>query len=391
ARRPTTDDRRPTTDSRSTHDPPTTEPMATTFFTGYPGFLGAELLPRVLNRSDDSRAVCLVQPRFAGLAHERLGTASARWPVLRGRVDLMEGDITRPDLGLGDGAAIAAVRDDISEIYHLAAIYDLSVHRDVALRVNVDGTRNVLRLAQEVPRLQRFHYVSTCYVSGRYPGVFREDQLEEGQTFNNAYEETKYLAEVEVQRAAKAGLPTTIYRPAIVVGDSLTGETQKYDGPYFVIQWLARQPRIAVMPVVGDTRHTFVNVVPRDYVVRAITRLSSLEASAGKVYQLADPQPLSVHDMLDVLEQAMGRRLLRIPLPLGVAKLALDRVPGVYRLMRIPSSSLDYFVLPTRYATGQAETDLAGSGIEVPRFEAYVKRLVEFVEAHPEIGSAAMA
>lgn len=365
--------------------------MATIFFTGYPGFLGAELLPRVLNRSDDSRAVCLVQPRFAGLARERLGTASARWPVLRGRVDLMEGDITRPDLGLGDGAAIAAVRDDISEIYHLAAIYDLSVHRDVALRVNVDGTRNVLRLAQEVPALQRFHYVSTCYVSGRYPGVFREDQLEEGQTFNNAYEETKYLAEVEVQRAAKAGLPTTIYRPAIVVGDSVTGETQKYDGPYFVIQWLARQPRIAVMPVVGDTRHTFVNVVPRDYVVRAITRLSSLEASAGKVYQLADPQPLSVHDMLDVLEQAMGRRLLRIPLPLGVAKLALDRVPGVYRLMRIPSSSLDYFVLPTRYATGQAETDLAGSGIEVPRFEAYVKRLVEFVEAHPEIGSAAMA
>jgi thioester reductase-like protein len=365
--------------------------MSTIFFTGYPGFLGAELLPRVLNRSAESRAACLVQPRFAALARERLESASARWPVLRERVDLVEGDITRPDLGLGDGPAAAALRADISEIYHLAAIYDLSVHRDVALRVNVEGTRNMLRFAQEAPGLRRFQYVSTCYVSGRYPGVFREDQLEEGQTFNNAYEETKYLAEVEVQRAARAGLPTTIYRPAIVVGDSATGETQKYDGPYFVIQWLARQPRIAVMPVVGDTRSTMVNVVPRDYVIRAITWLSALDASAGKVYQLADPRPLSVHDMLDVLEKAMGRRLLRIPLPLALAKLALDRVPGVYRLMRIPSSSLDYFVFPTRYATGQAEADLAGSGIEVPRFEAYAARLVEFVKAHPGIGSAAMA
>src|SRR5207247_6389267 len=136
------------------------------------------------------------------------------------------------------------------------AIYDLSVSRDAGMRVNVDGTRHVLDFAERCPSLQRFHYVSTCYVSGRHHGVFGEDDLDVGQRFNNFYEETKFLAEVEVRR--RSGLPVTIYRPSVVVGDSRTGETQKFDGPYFVIQWILRQPRVAFLPVVGrPSRYRF--------------------------------------------------------------------------------------------------------------------------------------
>src|SRR5205085_3351346 len=96
----------------------------------------------------------------------------------------------------------------------------------------------------------RLHYISTCYVSGNLPRVFTEDDLECGQTFNNYYEETKYLAEIEV-RSRMTRIPTTIYRPSVVVGDSTTGATQKFDGPYYVIQWLLRQPKLAVLPVAG--------------------------------------------------------------------------------------------------------------------------------------------
>jgi len=120
------------------------------------------------------------------------------------------------------------------------------------MKVNVEGTRHMLDFADGCSSLRRFQYVSTCYVSGRYAGIFRETDLSKGQTFNNFYEETKYLAEVEVQEQMRQGLPATIYRPAIVVGDSRTGDTQKYDGPYFAIRWLLRQPGIAIMPVVGD-------------------------------------------------------------------------------------------------------------------------------------------
>ncbi|MCB1034654.1 MAG: SDR family oxidoreductase, partial [Acidobacteria bacterium] len=206
--------------------------MAKVFFTGFPGFLGSELLPRVLERLSEDTAVCLIQGKFRDLAETRVEELTAAHPAIEGRVELVEGDITLPDLGLGEAQELKA---EVTEIFHLAAVYDLSVPRKVGMKVNVEGTRYLLDFAQGCPNLKRFQYVSTCYVSGRYAGIFRETDLEKGQAFNNYYEETKYLAEVEVQARMKKGLPATIYRPAIVVGDSRTGATQKYDGPYYVI------------------------------------------------------------------------------------------------------------------------------------------------------------
>jgi thioester reductase-like protein len=358
------------------------------FFTGFPGFLGSELLPRVLARLLDAEAVCLVQPKFMAQARARVTTLAKAHPTTRGRVTLVEGDITRPRLGLGDASELA---DRVVEIFHLAAVYDLSVSRDVALRVNVKGTRHMLAVAKRCPALRRFQYVSTCYVAGRYPGVFTEDMLEESQTFNNAYEETKYLAEVDVRRAMRKGLPVTIYRPAVVVGDSTTGTTQKYDGPYFAMQWLLRQPRIAVMPVVGDTRRTHFNAVPRDFVVSAIAYLSGQAESLGRVYQLADPDAPTVHDMLRDIAHATRRSVIPLRLPLRIAKTAIEHVPGVYQLLRIPSSAIDYFVLPATFDTEHAERDLRGSGISCPPFRDYADRLVKFMRKHPDLGASAMA
>lgn len=366
--------------------------MSTVFFTGFPGFLGSELLPRVLARAADARAVCLVQAKFADLARRRLAALTAAHPALAGRVELIEGDITRPDLGLSNGGSGdgAALQRATTEIYHLAAVYDLAVSRAVGLKVNVDGTRHLLDFAADCPGLRRVHYVSTCYVSGRFPGTFTEDDLIVGQRFNNYYEETKYLAEVDVQERMARGLPATIYRPAIVVGDSRTGATQKYDGPYYVIRLILRQSGTAVVPVVGDPKATRVNLVPSEFVVGAIAHLSGLERSAGRVYQLADPAPLSVDELLTAISRVSGRRLLRIPLPLALAKGSLDYVPFVYRILQIPATAVDYFVHPTRYTSDHTQEDLAGSGLRVPPIAGYLANLVAFVEAHPEIGSAAM-
>jgi thioester reductase-like protein len=355
--------------------------MSQILLTGFPGFLGSELLPRILARHPDSRAACIIQARFAGLARERLLELDARHAGLAKRVELIEGDITRPEIGLADAGS---VQPQISEIYHLAAVYDLSVTRDLAVAVNVEGTRNMLRFAENCPRLERFQYVSTCYVSGRYAGVFRESDLERGQSFNNFYEETKFLAEIEVQTWRDEGLPTTVYRPAIVVGDSQTGATQKLDGPYFIIRWLLRQPHLALLPMVGDPSAVRVNLVPRDFVVDAMAYLSGLESSSGKVYQLADPNALTVEELMTEIERATDRRVVRVPLPLALTKMALDHLPGVYRLVQIPSAAIDYFVHPTHYSSDNTQADLAGSGIEVPPVHTYLDRLVDFVENHPE-------
>ena len=350
--------------------------MPTVFFTGYPGFLGSELLPRILRRSPGANAVCLVQPKFVDLAEER-----RRASGFADRIRIVEGDITQP---------IEPI-DDVTEIFHLAAIYDIGVRRDLAMKVNVDGTRNVLDFARKCSALERVHYVSTCYVSGRHRGLFREDQLQTKQTFNNFYEETKHLAEVEVRFAMREGLPATIYRPAVVVGDSVTGATQKFDGPYYVIQWLLRQPHVAFLPVVGRPSRYHFNVVPRDFIVAALDYLSGIPQSLGKTYQLADPEPLTVDETIDAIGEATDRIIVRIPLPAALAKGAIEYVPGVYNLMRIPAPAVDYFVHPTDYDTTNTQQDLAGSGIALPRLRDYLPHLIDFVRAHPEIGSAAMA
>ena len=319
-------------------------------------------------------AHCLVQPKFAALARERAAQYGER-------VRIVEGDIT---------SRIGAAPDGVVEIWHLAAVYDLSVPESVGRAVNVDGTKNVLDFAERCAALERLHYVSTCYVSGRYEGRFREDDLEVRQMFNNFYESTKYLAEVEVRK--RRALPVTIYRPSVVVGDSRSGATQKFDGPYFVIQWILRQPAsISLLPVVGRPKNYRFNVVPRDFIIEAIDYLAAHPASLGRCYHLADPAPLTVDETIDVIAAATQHRVVRVPMPPALAKGAIDYVPGVYRFMRIPSPAVDYFVHPTDYDTTHATRDLAGSGISVPGFSDYAKNLVEFVRANPEIGSKAMA
>jgi len=363
--------------------------MSRLLFTGYPGFLGSRLLPRILRRTDGVSATCLVQPTVTELARRRLADLELAEPSLRGRVELVEGDITRADLGLGAG--LRRIASEVTGIHHLAAVYDLGVRREVGMRINLYGTRHVLDFAEACPGLERFHYVSTCYVSGRHPGIFGEEDLEKGQEFNNYYEETKYLAEVEVRDRTQGGLPATIYRPAIVVGDSETGATQKYDGPYSVIRWLLRQPSTAVMPMLGGADEARLNLVPSDFVVAAIDYLAALPHSTGRTYQLADPEPCTVAETVDLIAAATGRRLIRLPVAKSVATRALRSIPGLSRLTGIPPEALDYFDHPTHYSVQNAGTDLQGSGISVPRLSDYVETLVKFVRAHPEVGSGAMA
>ncbi len=369
--------------------------MAKVLLTGFPGFLGSELVRRILARKERPTVVCLVQPKFATLAKRRLAEIEAEIAAAPGggsdrggRLELVTGDITQEELDLERPAALAR---EVNEIFHLAAVYDLSVRRETGLKINVAGTTNILAFAERCAKLSRLQYVSTCYVSGRYAGIFREDDLERGQEFNNFYEETKYLAELAVRERMHAGMPVSIYRPAVVTGDSRSGETQKYDGPYFVIRWLLKQPTVAVLPVPGDPKRTRINLVPRDFVIDAIAALSKWKGATGKCYQLADPDPPTIDEAINLMGKATGRVIVRVPMPLNVAKSAIEYVPGVYQLMGIPASAVDYFIHPTFYDTTHADRDLAALGIRCPHLADYMPRLVEFMRAHPEIDSGAMA
>jgi thioester reductase-like protein len=328
-----------------------------------------------------------VQPQHLETALARVGRIEEEHPHTRERITLLEGDITAP--GLGVAPRSAHVLDRVTEVWHLAAVYDLAVAPEVARRVNVDGTARVLERCASLSGFRRLQYVSTCYVSGDYAGEFAEDVLDVGQKFRNHYEETKYAAEMLVRKAMADGLPATVYRPGIVVGDSRTGETQKYDGPYFVAEFLRRQAKVALVPKVADPDQVKMSLVPRDFVVEAMDVLSSVDASVGQTYALTDPDPPTIRQVVDVFAQRLGKKVLWVPLPFGLTR-GVARVPGAGWLLGLPGEALDYLGSGTTYSTTNTMRDLQGTGVECPAFPTYAGRLLDFMAAHPEIDAKAM-
>jgi thioester reductase-like protein len=348
----------------------------TILFTGFPGFIGMRLLPRILERKPEARIECLVQEKFLPVARRAVESLEKVHPAARGRLGLVVGDITAHGLGIEAGRA-SELRSSLREAYHLAAVYDLAVKEDVARLVNVEGTRNVLEFLESAQGFDRLHYVSTAYVSGRARGLFRETDLDVGQGFKNHYEATKFQAEVEV---ARSRVPRTIYRPGVVVGDSRTGETGKFDGPYFVMRAMERVPSPGVFLRLGFGSGT-VNLVPVDFVVEAIAALSASESSRGKTYHLTDPSPRSASDVAGIFAVALGKKFAFVPLPTAVAKAAFTP-KAVQRFFGMPVQALDYFDDPVRHDATQATKDLAALGLSCPRLEEYVPRLVAFYRAH---------
>lgn len=344
-------------------------------FTGFPGFIGARLLPRLLQLSPEWRFRCLVQERFRAQAEAELAAIEREHAGARGRLGIVVGDITRENLGLEATEARALCRR-VEGAFHLAAVYDLAVPRELGWRINVEGTRSVLRFLQDAPRLDRLHYVSTAYVSGRATGLFRETDLDVGQSFKNHYEETKFLAEVDV---AKSGLPATVYRPGIVVGDSRTGETAKFDGPYFVLSAMQRLPSPGVFPRVGSGTNR-VDLAPVDYVVEAMARLATTRGSRGRTYHLTDPAPPTVLETARLFAAALGKRFAYVPVPPRIAAAAF-RPAVVQRFFGMPVQALEYFHHECRHDPANALQDLEPIAVRCPPFASYVDRLVGFYRA----------
>ena len=351
----------------------------TIFLTGFPGFIAGRLVERLAR--EGARFQLLVQPALAGRAREEIARLSETTgaPVEHFRV--FEGDITREDLGLS-AADIEEAEAEATVLFHLAAVYDLAVAREVGVRVNVGGTRNVNRFALRLPKLKRYHYVSTCYVAGRRTGLILETELRHDAGFRNFYEETKHLAELEVE-ALKSELPVTIHRPSVVCGDSRTGETAKYDGVYYLVNYLRMWPGALSLANIGNA-DVRLNVVPVDFVVEAMAALASDDASAGATVQLADPEPLTSEELFDLISRNLAGRESLLTLPAPVVQATLN-LPLNEKVTGLPRVGVPYFFLKQTYDTARATALLAPRGLRCPRFPDYVTALLDFVERNPKI------
>jgi thioester reductase-like protein len=303
-----------------------------------------------------------------------------------GRIELLAADIGENQFGL-ETAEYERLRSEVARIFHLAAIYNLAVPLRIAQRVNVEGTGNIVEFCLGAEALERFVYVSTAYVAGRRTGVVYEHELALGQGFKNHYESTKFQAEVWVQRYLDR-IPTTILRPAIVVGDSLTGETQKFDGPYYILRAIAQATRAGrAIPQFGRAEAPF-NVVPVDYIVAGIAVLGSEPAAAGETVHLVDPEPLSARELVVALSEAYAGRP-----PKGRVAPALVEASLRFKSVRdrfggIPHESIPYLNHPVAFDTRRAVALTSPHGLALPRFRDYVEPMVEFFrenEHDPEL------
>ncbi|MCP4639128.1 MAG: NAD-dependent epimerase/dehydratase family protein [bacterium] len=343
------------------------------FMTGAGGFIGRNIVARYLARPG-VELLLIEHPGFVDRLRQHVAEVLPKGEDAS-RVQVLEGDITKPGLGLSDEAR-DTVRASMTHALHLAAIYDLSVPAEVAHRVNVDGTRNVLDLLEGAPRLERFGHISTCAVSGSFEGTFTEDDFDVGQSFKNHYEETKYLSE-KLVRERRDRIPTAIFRPGYVVGDSKTGEFDKIDGPYFALVAISRNLHL-IMPEGGESK---CNAPPVDYVTDACVCLLEDSESTGRVYHLTDPAPLTWNAFTDRACAALGKRTPLLRVPVGVLK-AFFRLPFVGRLVGLPYDALVYTGLCVEYDTSHASEALARYGIQCPQLPEYVDTMVAHFKEH---------
>ena len=344
--------------------------------TGGTGFIGRRVVSRLLDARPDAEVWVLVR-RSSLSRFERL---AGQWGE---RAKPLVGELTEPNLGLTDEAV--AELGDVDHVLHCAAIYDITAAEPEQRAANVDGTRAVIELARRLDAT--LHHVSSIAVAGDFHGEFTEDDFDIGQQLPTPYHQTKFEAEMLVRSAT--GLRYRIYRPAVVVGDSRTGEMDKIDGPYYFFGTLAK---LAVLPrltpiMLPDTGRT--NIVPVDYVADAIVALLHADGRDGQTFHLTAPKTIGLRGIYRGIAAAAGLPALRGSLPrsLTAPVLKVRGRPKVWRNMvatqlGIPGEVLDVVDLAPTFISEQTQKALRGTGIAVPDFGSYAPALWRYWAEH---------
>jgi len=332
------------------------------FITGYPGFLGRRLVLKLLESKKFDKIIVLVEEKLKDYVKTLEESKN---------LEIYFGDIRKENFGIkGDFK-------NVTHLFHLAAIYDLAVSREPAYEINVKGTENVMEFAMK-NKIERIIHVSTAYVSGTREGEIYEEELDMGQKFKNFYEETKFLAE-KLVREKYNDLKPTVIRPGIVVGDSKTGETAKFDGPYFVMEALSRFPKWFPLPYIGEGKAK-VNLVPVDYIIDGIFKISLTDKSIGKTYHLTDPNPKTAKELYYLFNKLLGRTNPVGKISTSVFKFMLKFPP---LKGSVPVEALPYFECNAIYICKNAIEDI---GWNVPDIKEYAPNIVRFfLEKRKEI------
>ncbi|MBL0730229.1 SDR family oxidoreductase [Piscinibacter sp. HJYY11] len=359
------------------------------FVTGATGFIGKRLVKTLLQRRGATVHFLLREG-----SESKLQALLEYWGAPEGRAVPVYGDLTAKKLGVS-ADVIKKLKGHIDHVYHLAAVYDLKADEEAQVQVNIDGTRNLVEFAKAIDA-GHLHHVSSIAAAGLYEGVFREDMFDEAENLDHPYFMTKHESEKIVRTESK--VPWTVYRPALVVGDSQTGEMDKIDGPYYFFKLIQRMRQLLPpwMPSIG-LEGGRINIVPVDFVVSALDHISHSKAELDKkCFHLVDPEGYRVGDVLDTFSKAAHAPKMNLFInaallgfiPKGVKKGLMAIAPvrrvrnAVMKDLGLPEDIFTFINYPTRFDCRDTLAALKGSGIACPKLPDYAWRVWDYWERH---------
>ena len=358
--------------------------MATFLVTGATGLIGRQFTRMLLSRPEAESVALLVRAS----SRPKLTAMVDQWPHAD-RVQLITGDLAEPMLGVSEKDR-EELRGHVDHVVHLAALYDITADDEASIKANVDGTRSVVDLAADL-RAGCLNHVSSVAVAGDHEGVFTEEMFDAGQRLITPYHRTKFEAEKIVREQHE--VPWRVYRPAIVVGNSETGEMDKVDGPYYLFPAISRLAGLPDVPIFGpDLGDT--NVVPVDYVAKALLELVLKPGLDGRAFHLVNPAPQSVVSVYNAFAKAAGAPTISVQLNerlskgiVGLIKLT-EHIPGVtiardavLERLGIPPVLLETVEFRSVFSSAETRKALAGT-VEVPRLEDYAPALWRYWREH---------
>jgi len=352
------------------------------FLTGATGFVGANILIRILERDETATVVALIRADSVEMAQKRLEEvlctiSPEQDPAIWDRIQLLPGDITLENLGLDD-STYTELSEEVTHVIHAAASVQFTMTLEMARKVNVDGTKRVMafaRRAYDSGSLRRVAYVSTAYVSGSRSATIHENDDLRPNGFSNTYEQSKYEADSFVRSLMKS-MPIMVFRPSIIVGDSETGRTPCFNVLYPMLR-LLQNGSLSVIP---GSPETPADVVPVDFVCDALYHIFfDANGKTGQVYHLAAGHRAStLHEVasfaLDFFHTISGDRNLHhirfIPsilyrmgkTVLSLQSRALSRAMEIYE---------PYLFVRRTFDNSNTVAALQGSGIVIPTFVEY--------------------
>jgi len=348
-----------------------------TFFTGATGLVGGELLHHLLNSTPDRRVIILARdPNKVALQGQD------------GRLTVVEGDLTRPRLGLRYGV-LRRIRKEVTEIIHCAAQTRFGLPLEEARATNTYGTSNVLNIARECKRLEKLAHFSTVYVAGRNSGRIPEARLGNHNGFVNTYQQSKYEAEQLVLEAFSE-IPTVVYRLSTIIGESQTGRVRQYNYFHQLLRLFARN----VLPIVPGDLSWQIDLIPTEWSIAALAFLFEHRFVAGDVLNVCAGLSNSprMREVKETSQELFERHpLIQKWLPISeprfvslpeyeeyVEKSLQGDDKLLIKILGLLNKFLPQMGIKQTYDDERLSTRLEGSGLVMPPFGSYFNKVISY-------------